>query len=97
MSFLIAPSRDFDRAGRIRIGIYGAGGFEGIHDAKRPIEPAREILAFEMRPGQQFRSGFRTCAEYIADAVDRRGEAASGSRCASQSRERICGSEKVGL
>ena len=72
MSFLIAPCRDFNGAVDVRVGIDDAGGFEGIHDAKRPIEPAREILAFEMRPGQQFRSGFCAGAEHIADAVDRR-------------------------
>src|SRR5450755_4607369 len=70
MSFLIAPRRDFNGTVYVRAGIDDAGGFEGIHDAKRPIEPAREILAFEMRPGQQFRSGFRTGAEHVADAVD---------------------------
>jgi hypothetical protein len=70
MAFLIAPCRDFNGAIGVRIGIDNAGRFEGIYDAKRPIKPAGEILAFEMRPGQQFWSGFRACAEYIADAVD---------------------------
>ena len=59
MSFLVAPGRDLDGAGGVRIGIDDAGGFERIDDAERPIEPARVILAFEMRAGQQFRSGFR--------------------------------------
>jgi hypothetical protein len=76
MPFLIAPCRDFDGAVCVRIRIDDAGGFERIHHAKRPIEPAREILAFEMRSGQQFRSGFLTGAEYIADAVD-----IGGKRC----------------
>ena len=97
MSFLIAPCRDFNGAVDVRVGIDDAGGLEGIDDAKRPIEPAREILAFEMRPGQQFRSGFCACAEHIADAVDCSGESCLGSRCASHSSERICGSENVGL
>ena len=70
MSFLIAPGRDLDGAVDARIGIDDAGGFERIDDAERAIEPARKILAFEMRAGQQFRSGFRAGAEHIADAVD---------------------------
>src|SRR5439155_4163845 len=49
MSFLVAPCRNFDGAVCVRIRIDDAGGFERIHDAKRPIEPAREILTFEMR------------------------------------------------
>src|SRR5712664_1647904 len=75
MSFLVAPCRDFDGAVYVRVGIDHAGGFERIDDAKRPIEPARVILAFEMRPGQQFWSGFRGCAKDVADAVDRSSEA----------------------
>jgi hypothetical protein len=47
MSFLIAPCCDFDGAFHARIGIDHAGGFEGIDDAKRSIEPARKILTFE--------------------------------------------------
>jgi hypothetical protein len=78
MSFLVAPCRDFDGAVDVRVGIDDASGFEGIDDAERPIEPAREILALEMRPGQQFRSGFRSCAEYIADTVDCGGEPCLG-------------------
>src|SRR5207247_2133184 len=39
MSFLIAPCRDFDGAVCVRIRIDDAGGFERIHNAKRPIEP----------------------------------------------------------
>ena len=74
MPFLVAPCRDFDGAVGVRVGIDNSGGFEGIDDAKRPIEPAGEILAFEMRSGQQFRPGFCTRAEHIADAVDRGGE-----------------------
>ena len=71
MSFLIAPGRDLNSAVEVRVGIEKAGGFEGIDDAKRSIEPARVILTFEMRPGQQPGPGFRACAEHIADAVDR--------------------------
>ncbi len=74
MSFLIAPCSDFDSAFCARIGIDHAGGFKGIDDAKRPIEPARVILAFKVRPGQQFCSGFCAGAEHVADAVDRSGE-----------------------
>jgi len=48
--------------------------FKGIDDAKRPIEPARVILAFEVRPGQQLCSGFCAGAEHVAYAVDRSGE-----------------------
>jgi hypothetical protein len=70
MSFLIAPGRDLDGAGGARIWIDDAGSFERIDHAERPIEPARVILALEMRTGQKFRSGFRGCAEHIADAVD---------------------------
>ena len=54
VSFLIAPCSDFDSAFYARIGIDHARGFKGIDDAKRPIEPARVILAFKVRPGQQF-------------------------------------------
>ena len=78
MSFLVAPGCDFDRAVDIRIGIDDAGGFERIDDAERPIEPARIVLAFQMRAGQQFRSGFRAGAEDIADAVDLGREACLG-------------------
>src|SRR4051812_19065991 len=46
MSFLIAPRRDFDGAVCVRVGIDDAGGFKGKHDAKRTVEPAREVLAF---------------------------------------------------
>ena len=59
-------------------GLMHAGGFERIDDAKRPIEPARVVLAFEMRSGQQFRSGLCAGAEHIADAVDLGGEAGLG-------------------
>jgi len=44
--------RELDGAFGVRIGIDDAGGFQRIDDAKRPVEPARVILAFEMRPGQ---------------------------------------------
>src|ERR1700733_7570070 len=78
MSFLIAPGSDFNGAFDIRVGIENARGFEGVHDAKRPIEPARVVLAFEMRPGQQPGPGFRTGAQHIADAVDRSGQPGLG-------------------
>ena len=78
MSFLIAPRRDFNGAFEVRVGIENARGFEGVHDAKRPIEPARVVLAFEMRPGQQPGSGLRTGAQHIADAVDRSGQPGLG-------------------
>ena len=74
MSFFIAPCRNFDGAVDVRVGIDNSGGLKGIHDAERPIEPAGEILAFEMRPGQQFRSGVCAGAEHIADAIDRNRE-----------------------
>ena len=69
MSFLVVPCRDFDGAVKVRIAIEDAGGFEGIDHAERPIEPAGIILALEMRPGQEFRPGFRAGAKHIADAV----------------------------
>ena len=98
MSFLIAPCCDFNGAIDARIGIDYAGGLQGIDDAKRPIEPARKILAFEMRAGQQFRSGFRACTKYVADAVDLGGKQCFGKPSAPATRsERMCGSEKVGL
>ena len=78
MSFLVAPCRDFNGAVDVRVGIDDAGGFERIDDAERPIEPASEILAFEMRAGQQFRSGFRAGADDIADAVDFGGKSGLG-------------------
>ena len=53
MPFLVAPGRHFDRAACIRIAIDDAGGFERIDHAKRSIEPARMVLAFEMRSRQQ--------------------------------------------
>jgi len=52
MSFLVAPCSDFDSAFYARIGIDYAGGFKGIDDAQRSIEPARVVLAFEMLSGQ---------------------------------------------
>src|ERR1700722_7129168 len=70
MSFFVAPSRDFDGAVGIVVGIDDAGGFEGIDHAKRSIEPAREILALEVRAGQQLWSRSCAGAEHIADAVD---------------------------
>ena len=74
MSFLVAPRRDLDGAFDIGIGIEHAGGFQRIDDAKRPVEPARIVLAFEMGAGQQIRSGPCAGAEQIADAVDGGGE-----------------------
>jgi hypothetical protein len=74
MAFLVAPRRDLDGAFDIGIGIEHAGGFQRIDDAKRPIEPARIVLAFEMGACQQLRSGFCASAEYVADTVDGGGE-----------------------
>jgi len=69
MSLLITPCRDFN--GTLWWGRDDdPGSASGHNDAKRPIAPGdREILAFEVRAGQQFRSGFGACAEYIADAA----------------------------
>src|SRR5450759_5907467 len=53
MSFLVAPCCDFDGALDARLGIDHAGGFEGVDDAERSIEPAGEILTFEVGSGQQ--------------------------------------------
>src|SRR5665213_86270 len=78
MSFFVAPRRDFDGAAYAWVGIDDASGFEGINNAERPIEPACKILAFEMRPRQQFRPGFRTGSNHVADAIDRSGEARLG-------------------
>jgi len=55
MTFLVAPRRDFDGAFDARVGIDDSGGLQRIDDAQRAIEPARVILAFEMRSRQQFR------------------------------------------
>ncbi len=55
-----------------------AGGLERIDHAERPIEPARVVLAFEMRPRQQLRPGLRAGAEDVADAVDLAREAGLG-------------------
>src|SRR4029453_10572724 len=74
MPFLIAPCSDLDSAFYAGIGIDHAGGFKGIDDTKRPIEPARVILAFEVRAGQQFWFGSCAGAEHVANAVDRSGE-----------------------
>src|SRR5665213_2733459 len=78
MSFFVAPRRDCDGAAYAWVGIDDASGFEGINNAERPIEPACKILAFEMRPRQQFRPGFRTRSQHVADAIDRSGEARLG-------------------
>jgi hypothetical protein len=69
MSFLIAPRRDFDGADG-RIGIDHAGGFERIDDSERAVQPASEILALKMRPGEQFRSCLCAGTQHVADAVD---------------------------
>ena len=53
MSFLVAPRSDLDGAFDIGIGIEHARRFQRIDDAKRPVEPARIVLAFEMGAGQQ--------------------------------------------
>ena len=52
MPFLVAPGRNFDRAVCRRIAIDDAGGFERIDHAERSIEPARVVLAFQMRACQ---------------------------------------------
>ena len=70
MAFLVAPGCDLDGALDIRVGIDDAGGFKRIDDTQRTIEPARVILAFEMRARQQFRARFRAGAQHIADAID---------------------------
>src|SRR5436309_716193 len=72
MALLVAPCRDLDGAIHIRIAIDHAGRFEGIDDAKRPIEPARKILTFEVRSSQQFWPGSVAGSEHVADSVDRR-------------------------
>ena len=78
MAFLVAPGRDFDGAVDVRIAIDDAGGFERIDDAERSIEPARVVLAFEMRARQQFRPGFGAGADDVADAVDLAGKSSLG-------------------
>ena len=78
MPFLVAPGRNFDRAVYVRIGIDDAGGLERIDHAERSIEPARVVLAFQMRSRQQLRSGLRAGAEDVADAVDLAREAGLG-------------------
>src|SRR5579872_826623 len=70
MPFLVAPRGDFHRAGDIGIGVEHARRFERIDDAKGAIEPAREILALQMRAREQFRASLAAGAEYIADPID---------------------------
>ena len=70
MAFLVAPCCDLDRAMNVRIRIDDAGGFERIDHAERSIEPARIVLAFQMRARQQFRPGLRAGSDDVADAVD---------------------------
>src|SRR3954451_24893469 len=72
VAFLVAPCRDFDGAFDLRIAVDHAGRFEGIDDAKRPVEPARKVLTFEVRSRQQLWPGFVASSEYVADAVGRR-------------------------
>src|SRR4051794_4650772 len=74
MALLIAPCRNFNGTLYVRIGIDDAGGLERIHNAERSIEPASKILAFEMRPGQQFWSGRFSGSQDVADAIDLGGE-----------------------
>ena len=78
MPFLVAPGRNFDGAIYIRIAIDDAGGFERIDHAERSIEPACVVLAFQMRPRQQFQPRLRAGAEDVADAVDLAREAGVG-------------------
>jgi len=78
MPFLVTPGGDFDRALGGGVGIDHARCFKGIDHAKWSIEPAGEILAFEMRAGEQFRSRFAACAQHVTNAVDFGGEAGLG-------------------
>jgi hypothetical protein len=78
MTFLVAPGRHFNRAVYIRIAVDDSGGLERIDHAERSIEPARVVLAFQMRPRQQFRPGLGAGAEDVADAVDFAPEAGLG-------------------
>jgi len=54
MPFLIRPGGDVDRGAR-RAWVFakGARDFEAVHDAKRPIEPARMVLRFGVRADQE--------------------------------------------
>src|SRR5262249_28216865 len=58
MAFLIAPGSDFHRAFDARVGVEHTRGLQRIDDAERTVEPARIVLAFEVRAGQQFWPGF---------------------------------------
>ena len=78
MSFLVAPRCNLDCTLDIRIAIDDARGLEGIDDAERSIEPARVILAFQMRPRQQSAPGPGAGADNVADAVDLTGKAGFG-------------------
>src|SRR5580704_7807270 len=79
MPFLVRPGGDVDRGAR-RAWVFakGARDFEAVHDAKRPIEPARMVLRFSVRADQQLGSGSARAAEHVADSVDRRFEACVG-------------------
>ena len=74
--FLIRPGGDVDRgAGRAWVFAKGARDFEPVHDAKRPIEPARMVLGFGVRAKQELGPGRARAAEHVANSVDRRFEA----------------------
>jgi hypothetical protein len=74
MTFLVAPCCDLDGAICARIRVDDTRGFECIDDTKRAIEPAGVTLAFEMRAGQQLRSGSLAGSDDVADAIDRAGQ-----------------------
>ena len=73
MPFLVGPRGDVDRGAR-RAGIFAerARDLQSVHDAERPIEPARVVLGFGVRTDQELRSGHARTAEHVADSVDRR-------------------------
>ena len=97
MSFLIAPCRDFDRAAKVGVGIDDAGGLQRIDDAKRPIEPARIILAFEMRAGQQLSVRISCLSRSHCRCHRLSRPARLGQALGKPLSERMCASEKVGL
>ena len=44
--------------------------FERVDDAKRAVEPAGVVLAFQMRTREQFCARLGAAAQHVADAVD---------------------------
>ena len=83
MPFLVAPGCNFDRAVCVRIAIDDAGGFERIDHAERPIEPARVVLAFEMRPANSFGPAFVLVPRTLPMPSISPVRPASGRRCTS--------------